>query len=146
MVIVYGKKLWYECRIHKGSSIIPILSRINLIPHIGTNFFKMCSDIVFPKYDHIQCNYKDLENKWEEDLNLLHNLIKKAPVNQSWCCSSGLFKVLPLFLIVLSFLIPSNWFASFLKASFHQFLGLSWNLLPSKFEFIFYFLISPGPL
>ena len=37
-----------ECRIHKGSPIIPILSRINPIPRIDTYLFKVYSNIVFP--------------------------------------------------------------------------------------------------
>ena len=37
-----------QCRIHKGSPIIPILSRINPIPRIDTYFFKVHSNIVFP--------------------------------------------------------------------------------------------------
>ena len=37
-----------SCRIHKGSQIIPILSRINPIPRIDTYLFKVHSNIVFP--------------------------------------------------------------------------------------------------
>ena len=37
-----------QCHIHKGSPIIPILSRINPIPRIDTNFFKVHSNIVLP--------------------------------------------------------------------------------------------------
>ena len=37
-----------QCCIHKGSPIIPVLSRINSIPHIITYFFKVLSDIVLP--------------------------------------------------------------------------------------------------
>ena len=47
--LLYG--LWnleVQCRIHKGPPIIPILSRISLIPHIDTYFFKIYSDIVLP--------------------------------------------------------------------------------------------------
>ena len=35
-----------QCRIHKGSPIIPILSRINPIPHIDTYLFKVHFNIV----------------------------------------------------------------------------------------------------
>jgi hypothetical protein len=35
-----------QCRIHKGSPRIPILSRINPTPHIDTYFFKVYSNIV----------------------------------------------------------------------------------------------------
>ena len=44
-----------QCHIHKGSPIIPILSRINPIPRIDTHFFKIHSNIIlhlrlgFPK-------------------------------------------------------------------------------------------------
>jgi len=37
-----------QCRIHKGSPIIPILSRINTIPRIDTYLFKVHSNIVLP--------------------------------------------------------------------------------------------------
>ena len=37
-----------QCRIHKDSPIIPILSRINPIPCIGTDFFKIHCNIVLP--------------------------------------------------------------------------------------------------
>jgi hypothetical protein len=37
-----------ECRIHKCSPIIPILSRINTIPRIDTYFLKFHSNIVLP--------------------------------------------------------------------------------------------------
>ena len=37
-----------QYRIHNGSPITPILSRINPIPHIDTYFFKIHSNIVFP--------------------------------------------------------------------------------------------------
>ena len=37
-----------QCRIHKGSPIITILSRINPIPRIDTNLFKVHSNIVLP--------------------------------------------------------------------------------------------------
>ena len=37
-----------QCRIHKGSLIIPILSRINPIPCIDTYLFKVHSNIVLP--------------------------------------------------------------------------------------------------
>ena len=37
-----------QYRIHKGSPVIPILSRINLIPRIDTCLFKVHSNIVFP--------------------------------------------------------------------------------------------------
>ena len=37
-----------QCRIHKGSPIIPTLSQINPIPHIITYFFKVQSNIVLP--------------------------------------------------------------------------------------------------
>ena len=35
-----------QCRIHKGSSMIPILNRINQIPHIDTYLVKVHSNIV----------------------------------------------------------------------------------------------------
>ena len=35
-----------QCRIYKGSSIIPILRRINPVPRIDTYFFKIQSNIV----------------------------------------------------------------------------------------------------
>ena len=38
-----------QCRIHEGSLIIPILSRINPIPRIDTYLFKVHSNIVLPK-------------------------------------------------------------------------------------------------
>ena len=37
-----------QCRIHKGSPIIPTLSRINPIPYIDAYFFKIHSNIVLP--------------------------------------------------------------------------------------------------
>ena len=37
-----------ECRIHKGSPIIPILSRINPIPRIDTHLFKVHSNTLLP--------------------------------------------------------------------------------------------------
>ena len=37
-----------QCRIHKGSLIIPILSRINPIPRIDTYLFKVHSNIILP--------------------------------------------------------------------------------------------------
>ena len=37
-----------QCRIHNGSPIIPILSRINPIPRIDTYLFKVHSNIVLP--------------------------------------------------------------------------------------------------
>ena len=37
-----------HCRIHKDSSIIPVLSRINPIPRIDTYFFKIHSNTVLP--------------------------------------------------------------------------------------------------
>ena len=37
-----------QCRIHKGSPIIPILSRINPIPRIDTYLFKVHFNIVLP--------------------------------------------------------------------------------------------------
>ena len=37
-----------QCRIHKGSPIIPILSRINPISRIDTYLFKVHSNIVLP--------------------------------------------------------------------------------------------------
>ena len=37
-----------QCRIHKGSPIIPIPSRINPIPRIDTRLFKVHSNIVLP--------------------------------------------------------------------------------------------------
>ena len=37
-----------QCRIHKGSPIIPILSRINQITRIDTYLFKVYSNIVLP--------------------------------------------------------------------------------------------------
>ena len=37
-----------QCHIHKGSPVIPILSRINSIPHIDTYLFKVHSNIVLP--------------------------------------------------------------------------------------------------
>ena len=37
-----------QCRIHKGSPIIPILSKPNPIPRNDTYFFKICSNIVLP--------------------------------------------------------------------------------------------------
>ena len=55
--IIYVKDMHYnylhglwnpevQCRIHKGSPIIPILSRINPIPRIDTYLFKVHSNIV----------------------------------------------------------------------------------------------------
>ena len=47
-ILVYG--LWnpgVQCRIHKGSPIIPILSQINPITRIDTYLFKVHSNIVF---------------------------------------------------------------------------------------------------
>ena len=38
----------FQCHIHKGSPIIPILSRINLIPRIDTYLSKVHSNIVLP--------------------------------------------------------------------------------------------------
>jgi hypothetical protein len=43
--IVYGI---VQCRIHEGSSIFPILSRIDPIARIDTYFFKIYSNIVLP--------------------------------------------------------------------------------------------------
>ena len=37
-----------QYRIHKGSPIIPILSRVNPIPRIDAYFLKIHSNIVFP--------------------------------------------------------------------------------------------------
>jgi len=37
-----------QCRIHKGSPIIPIQNRINPIPRIDTYFFKVHCNIVLP--------------------------------------------------------------------------------------------------
>ena len=37
-----------QCRIHKGSPIIPILGRINAIPRIDTYLFKFHSNIFLP--------------------------------------------------------------------------------------------------
>ena len=37
-----------EHRIHKGSQIIPILSRIHQISHVDTQFFKIYSIIILP--------------------------------------------------------------------------------------------------
>ena len=37
-----------QCRIHKGSPILPTLSRINLIPRTDTYFIKVHSDMVHP--------------------------------------------------------------------------------------------------
>ena len=37
-----------QCRIQKGSPVIPILSRINPIPRIDTNFFKIHSNTALP--------------------------------------------------------------------------------------------------
>ena len=37
-----------QCRIHKGSAIIPILTQINPIPRIGTYPFKVHSNNVLP--------------------------------------------------------------------------------------------------
>ena len=37
-----------QYRIHKGSPVIPILGRINLVPRIDTYFFKIHSNNVLP--------------------------------------------------------------------------------------------------
>ena len=37
-----------ECRIHKGSPVIPILIRINPIPRIDTCLFKIHYNMVLP--------------------------------------------------------------------------------------------------
>ena len=44
--MAYGT--WVQCCIHKGSPVIPILSRIDPIPRIDTHFFKTQSNIVLP--------------------------------------------------------------------------------------------------
>ena len=42
----------------------------------------------------------------------------------------------------VQFLIPRNWFTSFLRASSHLFLGPRWYLLPSKVMFIIFMVFS----
>ena len=44
-----SRNLEVQCRIHKGSPIIPILRRINPVPHIVDYLLKMHSNIVLPK-------------------------------------------------------------------------------------------------
>ena len=39
-------ELGVQCRIHKGSPVIPILSRLNLIPNIATYIFKIHSILI----------------------------------------------------------------------------------------------------
>ena len=59
----YLYDLWnpkVQCRIHKGSPIIPILSRINPIPRMDTHIFKIHFNIVLPSTTrpskrHIYC-------------------------------------------------------------------------------------------
>ena len=51
MEVNYLHSLWnpeVQCRIHKGSPIIPILTRINPITHIDIYLFKGHSNIVLP--------------------------------------------------------------------------------------------------
>ena len=50
---IYLYDLWnpeVQCRIHKGSPVVPILSRINPLARIDTYFFKIHSNIVPPIY------------------------------------------------------------------------------------------------
>ena len=59
----------YGTLIHKGSPIIPILSRIYAIPHIDTYFFKIHSNIVYIIYYiiYIYLPEQDVQDIRKED-------------------------------------------------------------------------------
>jgi hypothetical protein len=75
----------FQCRIHKGSQVIPILSPIKSILRINTYFFKVHSNIVLPStprppqsnnnnhhhhQQHLQNNYAE-RFPWELNSNII---------------------------------------------------------------------------
>ena len=54
-----------QCRIHKGSPKIPILSQINPIPRTDNNFFEIQSNIVLPS---MPMPLERPRRRWEDNI------------------------------------------------------------------------------